>query len=202
MTKLSSRLDSHGFSGWMDEGFRQKPPPSVWSLAVDVSGWVLQLDGPRTWLNFTAAEKSSRGCGILGRTRDSVETSTSGLLKGYGMYGSKSPAQVTKFKPSTWVALDDWPLNEEALGPGSGVVAKTANWQSWALIRGEKHMVNHDNLGFAAGFWCLNPLFVRLIPSLLPLEGGFEDAWPLCTVSTPFRASAQISGISDFTKNH
>ena len=122
MTKLSSRLDSHGFSGWMDEGFRQKPPPSVWSLAVDVSGWVLQLDGPRTWLNFTAAEKSSRGCGILGRTRDSVETSTSGLLKGYGMYGSKSPAQVTKFKPSTWVALDDWPLNEEALGPGSGVV--------------------------------------------------------------------------------
>ena len=24
-------------------------------------------------------------------------------------------AQVTKFKPSTWVALDDWPLNEEAL---------------------------------------------------------------------------------------
>ena len=65
---LQGHMDSHGFTwihmdlhgGWMEEDFRQAHRVG---LQMGGAAWVLQLDGPRTWLNFTAAEKSSRGCG-------------------------------------------------------------------------------------------------------------------------------------------
>ena len=98
--------------------------------------------------------------------------------------------QVTKFKPSTWVALDDWPLNEAFVaGPIMGSVDSHANLGFVPVLQWTVN-ASREKGRLTGRFWITGD-HGKLRPFVL---GGFQDARPLCTVSASFWASAWALG--------